>query len=122
MQTFDLDPTTREVEVKLTGTKSGKAVISFTCRTLVNVDNHALRLENSDRLLGQCNIPLKVEVCISYIPVGSDQASNMVLLKTNMPSGYIYDPDTTPNSPFVKVSFSLFGRICLKAKVNFARI
>lgn len=108
LQTFDLDPKTREVEVRLKGVKSGKAVISLTCRYFVDVDNREPRFEVSHRLLGQCNTPLKIEVCMNYIPVGKDQSSNMVLLKMNMPSGYNFDPDTTPASSFVKVSSTFF--------------
>lgn len=105
-QTFTLDPRARRVAVIARGPETGKVTASFTCRYFENFDNVPPRFLVTHRLLENCNTPLRSEICISYIPVGTDTRSNMVIMKMHMPSGYVFDPDT-PESPLIRVSLIL---------------
>lgn len=103
-QSFALDPLARRVTIFAQGETTGKAIISFTCRYFEKFDNIPPRFNVQYKLLDDCNTPLRAEVCINYIAQGDDQRSNMVIMKMQMPSGYIFDPDTTPSSSYIRVS------------------
>lgn len=103
LQSFDLDQDVRHVTVFGRGPSAGKAIISFTCRYYENDDGIPPRFKVEYEFLNKCNTPLNMKICINYIPDGADDRSNMVIMKMNMPSGYIFDSDT-PSSPVIRVS------------------
>lgn len=94
LQTFNLDSNTRSVNIFARGPVTSKAIVSLTCRYFENFDDIAPRFFVTYDLVERCNTPLQIKVCINYIPDGDDIRSNMVIMRMQMPSGYIYDSDT----------------------------
>lgn len=102
LQSFDLDPQTRQVAIFARGPTTGKAIMSLTCKYFDGPDSLAPRFTVTTTVNGKCNKPVQLDICINYIAIGDDVLSNMVLMKLSLPSGYVYDP-ATPASPLVRV-------------------
>ena len=111
LQSFRLHSDSRSVTIHARGPKTGKAIISLTYRYFEHMDDTPQRFIIRHRILANCNTPLRAEVCINYIPMGADVLSNMVIMRMNMPSGYVYDPET-PLAPEIRIGSIEFSRIC----------
>ena len=102
LHTFALEPQVRRVTVMVEGPAAGQVTVSFTCRYFEKFEQFAPRFKVDFGILENCRTPLKMQVCVSFIEKPGDTRSNMVLVKMNMPSGYIFDP-ATPLSPLIQV-------------------
>lgn len=94
LQSYNLDSGVRSVSLFARGPVTAKAIVSFTCRYFENLDDIPPRFALNYGLVEECNTPLRMRICINYIPDGADQRSNMVIMRMTLPSGYLYDSDT----------------------------
>lgn len=93
LQTFDLNPLSRQLNVSSGVGSSGNALVSFTCNFFEVSSEVSPRFKINQIFIRPCKQLLKSHVCLSYIPREGDTKSNMVLVTLTLLSGYSYDTD-----------------------------
>lgn len=91
LQTFDLSPNVRQLNVVTSATGSGLAIVSLSCSYYEVIEDQKPRFRIEHRFIDPCLGNLKSSICLSYISRGDDQTSNMVLVTIKLPSGFIYE-------------------------------
>ena len=84
--------------VNFTGTGTGFALVQVSYKYNMNVTGAWPRF-TLDPQVNKVSTPdfLHLTVCTSYIPVGSENNSNMAVMEVNFPSGFTADLDTLPS-------------------------
>ena len=93
VQKFDLNPLTRQLIVSTGVGSRGTAIASLTCNFWVLEKQEGPRFIIKHEFVQACNKLLRLRVSLTYIAIGDDNESNMVLMETRLPSGYVYDSD-----------------------------
>ncbi|CRK95541.1 CLUMA_CG009006, isoform E [Clunio marinus] len=94
VQSFDLDPYARQLDVSVGQGSTGTAIVSLTCNFYEVQAEASPRFRITHELVNSCTNFLRSYICLSYIPRDGDEVSNMALMKMTLPSGYTYDSDT----------------------------
>ncbi|CRK95539.1 CLUMA_CG009006, isoform C [Clunio marinus] len=89
VQSFDLDPYARQLDVSVGQGSTGTAIVSLTCNFYEVQAEASPRFRITHELVNSCTNFLR-----SYICLNGDEVSNMALMKMTLPSGYTYDSDT----------------------------
>ena len=94
VQTFDLDPLTRQLNISTGVGSRGTAIASLTCNFYVLDKETAPRFVINHEFIRPCNNNLlRLSVGLTYIAIGDDNVSNMILIEIRLPSGYVCDTD-----------------------------
>lgn len=105
VQSFKLEPLTRQLNVSTGVGSRGTAIVSLTCNFYVLENQEAPRFIIKHEFVRPCNNKLlRLRISLTYIAIGDDIESNMVLMQTRLPSGYIYDSDF-PLDKVIRVRF-----------------
>lgn len=107
LQTFTLSQTARELDILVDDDSHGVAVISLSCNYYEVIDDQAPRFKIDHRLEDPCYGYLMNSICLSYIPISDDVTSNMVLMRMQLPSGFIYDINDAVD-PKISVSSNFY--------------
>lgn len=107
LQTFTLSQTARELDILVDDDSHGVAVISLSCNYYEVIDDQAPRFKIDHRLEDPCYGYLVNSICLSYIPISDDVTSNMVLMRMQLPSGFIYDINDAVD-PKISVSSNFY--------------
>jgi CD109 antigen len=96
LQSYELPPNTRDVQISATGHGFAIVQISYKYHTNVtgawprfNLDPQVNKNSNSDYL--------HLTVCTSFVPAGGMNESNMAVMEVAFPSGFTADLDTLPS-------------------------
>lgn len=112
VQTFDLNPLARQLNVSSGVGSKGTAIASITCNFYVLAPETAPRFIITQEFIRPCNNQLlQLQVCLSYITRDNDYVSNMVVMETRLPSGYTHDSDFSVD-PIIRVSMSTIWNVC----------
>lgn len=104
VQTFDLNPFARQLNVSTGVGSKGTCIASLTCNFYILDKETSPRFIITHEFVRPCNNKLlRVHVCLTYISREGDYFSNMVLMETRLPSGYIHDT-SFPQDIIIKVS------------------
>lgn len=103
LQTFDLNAQATHLDISSGPGSVGSAIVSLTCKFYEVTEETSPRFTITHEYIRPCKSYLRARICLSYIARDDDAESNMVLVRTTLPSGYTYDPDT-PKSSIVRVS------------------
>lgn len=104
LQTVDLNPLARQLNVSSGAGSKGSAIVSLTCNFYELDEETSPRFVITLAFIRPCKEFLNSQVCLNYIPRPGDEVSNMVLMRMTLPSGYTYDSDNVIDPNIIKVS------------------
>ncbi|CAG9802375.1 unnamed protein product [Chironomus riparius] len=96
LQSFELNPGARSMNITATTSDSGLAIVSLICNFYED-PTKVVPVFNVNYNFGfACSYRISFEVCTSYIPTGN---SNMAIMIVNMPSGFVYNEWQSQSNP-----------------------
>ena len=94
LQTKEMNPNARDIQVNANG--SGFAVFQVTTSYNIIAEEPSRKFElRVNQVSGQNGNTLMLDICASFVKNGDQSASKMTLMEIYLPSGYVYDPETT---------------------------
>lgn len=113
LQSFDLYSSVRKLSINADANSTGLAIITLACNFYEVIEEQYPRFTIEHRFEDPCIGYLTSAICLSYIPINDDVASNMVLMRMSLPSGYRYEerglqPDGISVSCFSVISLNFF--------------
>ncbi|XP_049293334.1 CD109 antigen-like [Anopheles funestus] len=101
-----------EMQIHVAGIGFGLLQVAYEYGVDLQNFNNSFKLE-LEKTLSKSGERLQLEVCSSFIPILSDDRSNMVLVEVNFPSGYTVEREhitgTTKHNPIQKIEVRFGG-------------